>query len=433
MTITKNRTAFSKALAVLMALSLVMMMTGVTVLAASAKAPSDLKDGTYTVDVALWHSSKDQASMAASCLKDQATLDVKNGKKTMTIYTQPMTMAGITASLQEMQVKQSDGTLKDAKVVEKSSEGNPTAFQFVVPNDDDYIDVEVNPHIELMGNQAMSARIKVDYSTLSETEDAVSSATERSFGGLGFLDKLRQKDTDTTSSATKTTEETTAEESTTAAEPATVSDSVKNTVSSKGLNKDKLEDGTYTVNVQLWHSEKDQASMANSALKKQAKIVVKNGNATMYIYTQPMTYGSITASLEEMKVERTNGTWETAQVAARSSDGTPTSFKFGLPSTNEYFNVQVNPHVEMMGNQFIDARIKVDWNSLKVASSEGTADPNGASSSNAGVSVSGSKSTAATGVDTGDHSEYALMGWFSAAFGAFIFALCAIILKKGLV
>ena len=408
-----------KLTALLTALLMAFVMTGLTAIGVSAKSASDLADGTYTVDVALWHSSKDQASMAASCLKDKADLTVKNGKKTMTIHTQPMSMAGITASMQTMDVQQADGSYKAAKVVEKDADGNPTAFTFTVPEDDDeYIDVEVNPMVEMMGNQPMSARIKVDYSTATPAEAKEASPVEEAENAaadvISSASKLfgNDEDTDATSSASKTAEEPVAASAT--------------------VNKDNLEDGTYTVGVQLWHAEKDQASMAASSLKPEAKIVVQNGNATMYIYTQPMTMGSITASLQELKVGQPDGSYKDAQVASRSSDGNPTSFRFALPSTDEYIPVQVNPHVEMMGNQFLDARIKVDWSSLKVAADASAEDPNGETTVTT-ATTSATVNSGAGNVSTGDESGSGFMGWYAIAIGAMTFALCFAVLKRGLV
>lgn len=440
-----------KLLALMMALSLGLIMTGMTALAASAASGAPLKDGDYTVNVQLWHASRDQASMAASCVKETADVTVKNGKATMTVHTQPMSMAGITASMQTMSVRQPNGKMKAADIVEVT-DGNPTAFRFEVPSWDEYIVLEVNPKIEIMGNKPMDARLKVDWSSAKPVKgsDATTSATKsRSTanpleGLLGMLPKPSTPDatssatTDANSSATKEAEEAPATEAT----KPSATDRLA-TLTQRPVNKDDLSDGTYTVGVKLWHSEKDQASMAASSLKPEAKIVVKNGDATMYIYTQPMTMGNITASLQEMKVQMKDGSWKDAQVAARSKDGDPTSFKFTLPSRDEYIAVQVNPHVEMMGNRFLDARIKVDWSTLKTTAVTGTEDPNGNSTT---AAVTGSSSVSASadsepsydgvranGVDTGEHTDWAMMAWYAVAVGALTFAVCFAVLKRGLV
>lgn len=127
-----------------------------------------------------------------------------------------------------------------------------------------------------------------------------------------------------------------------------------------------LEDGTYEVNVRLWNATSDKASMAAQALKEKAKIVVKDGKAIMHIYTQPMKMGTIVASLQELKVFPLTGeNFENGKIEAKSADGNPIEFSFNLPHNEEYIRVLVNPHVEMMGNMDLPARIKIDYSSLK--------------------------------------------------------------------
>lgn len=129
----------------------------------------------------------------------------------------------------------------------------------------------------------------------------------------------------------------------------------------------QFEDNTiYEVEVALYNADKDQLSMAAGSLKKTAKIFVKDGNAEMHIYTKPMTMGTITASLQEIKVFDLDGkSFKNGEVVAKSSDGNPIEFKFMLPHTEEFIKTEVNPHVAIMGNAFIPARIKVNYDTLK--------------------------------------------------------------------
>ncbi len=129
------------------------------------------------------------------------------------------------------------------------------------------------------------------------------------------------------------------------------------------LDKNNLKDGIYEVSVELYHATNDKLSMAAQSIVSPAKIVVKNGIMTMYLYTRPMTFGNITASLQEMRVYDLNGNYQNAVVQATNS-GNPTCFSFQLPHAENFIKVQVNPHVEMMGNQFLDARLKVNYNTL---------------------------------------------------------------------
>lgn len=133
------------------------------------------------------------------------------------------------------------------------------------------------------------------------------------------------------------------------------------------LDKDNLADGTYQVKVYLWHAQNDQASMAAQSLLEDARIVVKDGVYTMYIYTQPMTMGAITASLQQLQVAQADGSYLDGTVESRDGEGNPTSFSFVMPNTQEYIQVKVNPMVAIMGNQALDARIKVDYSTLAVA------------------------------------------------------------------
>ena len=179
------------------------------------------------------------------------------------------------------------------------------------------------------------------------------------------------------------------------------------------LDKNNLKDGVYEVGVKLWHADKNQPSMAASALKGNAKIEVKNGVYTMYIYTQPMTMGTITASLQEMKVFANNGSYTNAVVRKKDAQGNPTCFSFTMPHKDKFIKVKVNPHVEMMGNQDLDARILVDYSKLEKISD-----------ANSGKTVDLTSSTQyGSIVKTGDASQtmmYAVLAMMSAALIAVV-------------
>lgn len=132
------------------------------------------------------------------------------------------------------------------------------------------------------------------------------------------------------------------------------------------IDINNLTDGIYEIPVALWHASQDKASMAAESFNGTARIVVKDGNITVYVYTKPMTFGSITASLQEMKIQQADGSWVNADIQQKSSDGNPVCFSFPLDRLSEYITVKVNPHVEMMGNQDLDARLKFDLASIKL-------------------------------------------------------------------
>lgn len=125
-----------------------------------------LSNGKYQVSIALWHATADKESMGSGAIVPTALIDVKNGKYTMTVATQEMTIGSITASLVTLQVEQEDGVYVDAT---KSGDN----FKFVLPSTDEYINVKMDPQVAIMGEGLLHARLKIDWDTLK----AVSSST----------------------------------------------------------------------------------------------------------------------------------------------------------------------------------------------------------------------------------------------------------------
>ena len=151
-----------------------------------------------------------------------------------------------------------------------------------------------------------------------------------------------------------------------------VNDAIKGLKYKPGKSK-LATDGTYNVSVNLWHEKRDQASMANSSLDPVATIIKKDGKATMYITTKPMTFGSITASMQDLYLGSLSDDGykqNSAKIEAKDKAGNPRLWSFTLPHENEYIDIVVNPRVALMGNQDIGARIKVDYESLKKVSDE---------------------------------------------------------------
>ena len=105
--------------------------------------------------------------------------------------------------------------------------------------------------------------------------------------------------------------------------------------------------------------------MASAALKEKAMISVKDGKQMMTIYTTELSIGNIKAFLQELKVKY-GETYKDIEASSYDENHNPTSFTFELPHLEEYILVKMNPHVAMMGNTDLDARIKVDYSALKV-------------------------------------------------------------------
>ncbi|WP_191376111.1 NEAT domain-containing protein, partial [Thomasclavelia spiroformis] len=94
------------------------------------------------------------------------------------------------------------------------------------------------------------------------------------------------------------------------------------------------QDGTYSVEVDLWNASKDQPSMAADAIDKIATVIVKDGIATMYVTTKEMTLGTIKASLQELYIGSINGDYKSnpATIVNKDSNGNPNMWSFTLPN-----------------------------------------------------------------------------------------------------
>ena len=131
-----------------------------------------LSNGKYRVYVDLWNATSNAASMGNLALNKKALLTVKNGVYTMEISTRPMTVGTITACLQTLQIKQTNGKYKYAKITARNNEGNqPSVFQFTLPSKNEYIDVLIDPKVEVMGDDPLEARLKISWDTLSKVAD----------------------------------------------------------------------------------------------------------------------------------------------------------------------------------------------------------------------------------------------------------------------
>ncbi len=153
----------------------------------------------------------------------------------------------------------------------------------------------------------------------------------------------------------------------------TLSDAMDELVEKSGevLDKDSLEDGKYSLYVDLWHATADRASMGNPAFNHEAMLTVKDGIYTMEISTRPMTVGTITACLQTLQIKQSDGSYVYAEITARNNTGgQPSIFKLRLPSKEEYIEVLIDPKVEVMGEDPLPARLKISWDTLKALSGE---------------------------------------------------------------
>lgn len=282
-----------------------------------------LEDGTYDVPVNVLKENSDDQSMAAQAI-ESAQVTVKNNEVVVTLKLKEMTMFGQTASIDKMEYQLKDGTYKEATVIEEEN-GHPTKVQFKLDGNKEITNVK----FYYSGRQS-TARLQLKLDGLTKVNPTP---------------EMPKNDNDKKEDGNKKEEEVTTRFS---------------------------KDGTYEVNVALWNATSDKESMAADALNNKAKIIVKDGKATMYISTKEMTFGTIKASLQEFYIGNSSSDYKnhSATIIEKDAQGNPTLWSFELPHENEYIDVMMNPHVAMMGNMDLGARIKVDYTTLTYVSNQ---------------------------------------------------------------
>ena len=154
------------------------------------------KDGYYKVKVQLWHANKNQASAGADCISSPAYVMIEDGEITMRLVTKKMNKSGITAHLGEGDFYiYSDGDYVPATLV--STENSRWIHEFTLPNDTStYYKCEVDPHVDVMGDEPVKARLKITWSSKTKI-------TESTWDKLSG-DVSDDDDDDSTSSTTTT-------------------------------------------------------------------------------------------------------------------------------------------------------------------------------------------------------------------------------------
>lgn len=283
------------------------------------------ENGTYDVPVDVLKENSDDQSMAAKAIA-AAQAKINNNEVIVTLKLQEMTMYGMNASVDKLEYQLKDGTYQEATIIEKDENGHPTKVQFKLDENKELTNVKF-----YYGGSPRGATARLQLK----------------------LDNL-----------TKVT-------------PETPKNDQEDEEENKEENKEEVtsrfkQDGTYEVNVALWNATSDKESMAADALNNKAKIIVKDGKATMYISTKEMTFGTIKASLQEFYIGNSSSDYKnhSASIIEKDAKGNPTLWAFELPHENEYIDVMMNPHVAMMGNMDLGARIKVDYTTLTYVSNQ---------------------------------------------------------------
>lgn len=131
----------------------------------------------------------------------------------------------------------------------------------------------------------------------------------------------------------------------------------------KDDSKVDVPDGYYSVRVRLWHSVMDKASMGDPAIEGKAYVHIEGEDATMRLVTKKMTTSGITTHLYDFYTDDGTGKMDTAELI--STENQQWIYEFELPSVGEtYYDVEVDPRVDVMGTDPVPARLKVTWSRI---------------------------------------------------------------------
>ena len=223
-------------------------------------------------------------------------------------------------------------TLKNAienlEEAEESSNVNKTQLQIVIEmasalNSSDYTS---ETWLQLTMNLALARGVYSDANATQSSVDAATNDLKAAVNGLVSSTENSGSDSDTDDS---------------------------------GSNED---DGYYEVKVRLWHASMNKASMGDPALNKTAYVHIDDGDITMRLVTKKMTTSGITTHLYDYYYYE-DGDYEEAELI--SSENSKWIFEFPLPNDNDtYYKCKVDPRVDVMGDDPVKARLKVDWDSL---------------------------------------------------------------------
>lgn len=166
---------------------------------------AETADGTYQVQVELWHASMNQASMGNAALSQVGVLTVKDGKATLKVEFKAMNFAGLTGYLSELDVLTDiqfnessypekynkaaakvissydvvdEYNSKESKDLRIAGKKYPKELSLSVELGEEYTWVHI--YVPLMGSVGAGdheARLKVDYSTLKKIEEKAQTLT----------------------------------------------------------------------------------------------------------------------------------------------------------------------------------------------------------------------------------------------------------------
>ena len=155
-------------------------------------------------------------------------------------------------------------------------------------------------------------------------------------------------------------------------------------ISKEDLDKNHLEDGVYTVAVNLWHASQDKESMGNAALYHTATLTVEDGRYLLRVSGHQMTIGEQTGELDALRIvpngEQPKGDGSNYVELPIQKDGSDYFIDIELADpedVQDYYYAGIKVHTidskgnigYPMGEGWINNRLRISWETLALKES----------------------------------------------------------------
>ena len=306
-------------------------------------------DGQYTADLLMNQDGKDKASMCDALFGPQVDITVENGMATLKVY--------VAYPVPSMPEAGKDGTLKNFTI---DFNGRQYVAASDITSKPTFIAKASNPMFGMNKGQEVQAQVL--------TVELPAAALEaKHLDTSAFVNVVMNSDQ--------------------------YFDMVLSNLT-KVEPQGQIEDGNYYVNVAMWHGDRDQASMGDSAFTNNRRVLVtvENGNVvSVQVASNPVAMGPIQSAVTKVEVilefDAQHNPVKVQPVEILSTEKLTTkpagneidyikTFRFDMPEKYRpetltgigYVPVQFVAPDTPMGNEPMDARLKLDWDSAEKTS-----------------------------------------------------------------
>ncbi|MEK3950491.1 NEAT domain-containing protein [Paenibacillus sp. FSL H7-0703] len=386
---------------------------------ASVPVPSDLADGTYSINFNALHATKDQASAMAQYLLSPATLTVSKGQKEVSFTIKDST------TVTEFKTEQ-NGTLTDADIVSEDKTANTRVVKFKVADLDAILNAQVHVSTTYPGGvYEMDHKLRLQFDKNSITGNGTSPETSSNLDFTLLKDGTNEKSmmdgytekpgalierngkkyVRFTLKNSKQIDGFKVEQNGLLTNVATVSeDKTANTrviefevkeipaklsawvsinwpelgyvhtynvdlqLASVPAPSD-LADGTYSINFNALHATKDQASAMAQYLLSPATLTVSKGQKEVSFTIKDST------TVTEFKTEQ-NGTLTDADIVSEDKNANTRVVKFKVADLDAILNAQVHVSTTYPGGVYeMDHKLRLQFDKSSITNATSPVDP----------------------------------------------------------